>query len=169
MGIQSDQEMRKLMEAYRLPKYTEIPNVGLYLNQVAKYINEYMEPFEDMNITESMISNYVKKHLIASPVKKQYDREQIAYLIFMAMAKSVLSMDNIKLLMDLQKQNYDSQRAYDYFACEFENILQYVFGIKDTLDTIGEDQNETKALCHDVIQTVVRKLYLDQCFKNLKI
>ena len=27
---------------YSLPAYAEIPNVGLYLEQVTKYLNEYL-------------------------------------------------------------------------------------------------------------------------------
>lgn len=168
MEIQLNQNTLRRIETYHLPRYTEIPNVGLYLNQAARFINEYLEPFCDMNITESMISNYVKKHLVANPQKKQYNREQLAYLLFIAVAKSVLSLDNIQCLLTLQKQTYDSQIAYDYFCCEFENILQYIFGIKDTLDTIGKDDNDMKLLFRNVINTVAHKIYLDHCFRTVE-
>lgn len=164
MEIQIDQKVLQDIEGYRLPRYMEIPNVGLYLNQAARFINEYLEPFCDMNITESMISNYVKKHLVAHPEKKQYNRDQLAYLLFIAVAKSVLSLDNIQCLLTLQKQTYDSKTAYDYFCCEFENILQYVFGLKESMDKIGNDTNDMKLLFHNVINTVVHKIYLDHCF-----
>ncbi|MBQ0000887.1 MAG: DUF1836 domain-containing protein [Clostridiales bacterium] len=162
-----NQEILDNIGAYRLPRFAEIPNVGLYLNQVAKYINEYMEPFQDMKLTESMISNYVKKHLISSPVKKQYDREQIASLIFIALAKSVLSMDNIQMLFDMQKESYEKPLAFDYFADEFENVLQYVFGIRGELEQ-PEEMDETKVLCRDVLLAVAQKLYLDQFFASVK-
>ena len=29
----------------KMPRYNEIPNVGLYLEQVVTYINEVLEPF----------------------------------------------------------------------------------------------------------------------------
>ena len=91
---------------FNLPEYNEIPNVGLYLEQTAKYINEYLKPIQDSPITGSMISNYVKKGLVSNPIKKQYSREQIAYLFFISVAKSVISMDDIKLLLNLQKIGY---------------------------------------------------------------
>ena len=53
---------------FRLPRYEEIPNVGLYLEQTTKYIAEYLNPVQEGALTASMISNYVKKHLITSPV-----------------------------------------------------------------------------------------------------
>ena len=58
-----------------LPAYNEIPDVGLYLEQTVKYINGYFAPFPDMELTASMVSNYVKKGLVSNPVKKQYSRE----------------------------------------------------------------------------------------------
>ena len=66
---------------HKMPRYKEIPNVGLYLEQVVKYINEVLEPFHLM-ITPSMLSNYVKKGYISRPINKQYTADQIAYLIF---------------------------------------------------------------------------------------
>ena len=50
----------KTIEGFRLPRYREIPNVGLYLEQVAKYINGYLNVLGYADITPSMISNYVK-------------------------------------------------------------------------------------------------------------
>lgn len=52
--------MRFSARDYRMPRYKEIPNVGLYLEQTVKYINECLAPIE-ISITPSMLSNYVKK------------------------------------------------------------------------------------------------------------
>ena len=168
MELQLKNEVINAIESYHLPKYAEIPNVGLYLNQLARFINEYLEPFCDMAITESMISNYVKKHLVKSPVKKQYDRDLIAHLMFIALAKSVLSMDHIQELFQLQEEMYASETAYDYFCCEFENVLQYVFGRKDSMEEIGTEANDAKLMCRNLIITIAHKIYLDHCFKALE-
>ena len=76
------------IENFRLPKYSEIPDVGLFLEQTTKYISQCLAPLGCVSLTSSMISNYVKMHLIESPVKRQYSREQIAYLIVIAIAKT---------------------------------------------------------------------------------
>ena len=99
---------------FHLPRYNEIPNVGLYLEQTSKYISEYLAPMGEYGLTNSMISNYVKKGLVANPVKKQYDREQIVYLFFIAVAKTVLSLDALTGFIDLQKRNYSLEKAYDF-------------------------------------------------------
>ena len=84
------QRIANSVKDFRLPRYHEIPNVGLYLEQTTKYICECLAPLQENAITGTMISNYVKKGLIANPVKKLYNRDQIAYLIFIALAKNVL-------------------------------------------------------------------------------
>lgn len=149
---------------FSLPRYDEIPNVGLYLEQTSKYISEYMACLGDCALTGSMISNYVKKDLITNPVKKQYDRDQIGYLFFIAVAKSVLSMEDIKLLIHLQKEAYGPRKAYEYFRMELENVLHYVFGLKDTLDTVGNDRTQTKNMLRTVIVAAAHKAYLDKYF-----
>ena len=112
-------KMADPIQNFRLPRYQEIPDVGLYLEQTAKYIDSYLRPLEDISITSSMISNYVKKKIISNPVKKQYGRDQIACLIFIAVAKSVLSLDNIHMMFEIQRQTYDNETAYNYFCMEF--------------------------------------------------
>lgn len=157
------EEMKKTVQDFKLPRYSEIPNVGLYLEQTAKYISD-IAVMGDFSLTGSMISNYVKKGLIASPVKKQYSRDQIAYLIFISMAKSVLSMEDIKLLIEIQKKTYEPDVAYTYLVEEFENVLGYVFGLKEEMETIGKNNHEAKIMLRNLIITVAHKVYLDKCF-----
>lgn len=161
-------KMMEKVQGFRLPRYDEIPNVGLYLEQVAKYINDYIEPLGDVNITSSMISNYVKRGLVKNPVKKQYFREQIAYLIYIAVTKNVLSLENIHALITIQRKTYDNKVAYDYFCTEFENILTFVFGLKDPLETVGSDTTDEKTMLRNTIITVAHKTYLDMCFQAIQ-
>ena len=153
---------------FRLPMYEDIPDVGLYLEQTVKYINSYFDPFDDMNLTASMVSNYVKKGLVANAVKKQYYREQIAYLFFIAVAKNVLSMENLSLFIGIQKETYTVKKAYDYFCAELENVMEYVFGIKSELANVGSDETEEKHMLRNTIITAAYKLYLDCCFDAIR-
>ena len=150
------------INGFSLPRYNDIPNVGLYLEQVVKYISEYLEPLENFSLTSSMVSNYVKKGLVENPIKKQYNREQVARLFFIAVAKNVLTMEDISLLFEMQHETYEPKRAYDYFCNEFENVLQFVFGLKGNLDTVGSDSNDTKTMLRNTIIAVAYKVYLDK-------
>ena len=146
-----NEEKLNFIKTFRMPRYQELPNVGLYLEQTAKYINGFLAPLGCMEITTSMISNYVKQKLIDGPVKKQYYADQIAYLFFIALAKNVLSMEHIRELFQMQKATYDNQIAYDYFCCELENHIFYLFGLKDTIDQIGTTSSTTKMMLQSVL------------------
>ena len=161
------QQLKDSVRDFRLPRYAQIPTVGLYLEQASKYICEYLEPLGDFSLTPSMISNYVKKGLISSPVKKQYSREQIAYLFFIAVGKSVLSLDALSNFIALQKRTYDLQRAYDYFCEEFENVLAFTFEVTDVMEVKGEDNTTEKRLLFACIVAAVEKVYLENYLEAL--
>ena len=159
--------MKSVIQSFHLPRYQDLPNMGLYLEQTTKYINHFLAPLGCIEITSSMISNYVKKGLIPSPVKKQYYTDQIAYLFFIAVAKSVLSLDALTGFIKLQQQTYTLPKAYDYFCNEFENILQFTFELKDTIETTGEDNTDEKRLLFTCIVAAVQKVYLEKCLEAI--
>ncbi len=163
MKQKTKQKIADSLCGFRLPRYQEIPDVGLYLEQTAKYISEYLSPMEEVCLTPSMISNYVKKGLIDKPVKKQYNREQIAYLIFIAIAKNVMSLDGLINFIALQKRTYSLQIAYDYFCQQFESVLFFTAEVKDTMDIVGEDTADEKRLLFSCIVAVTQKIYLEKC------
>ena len=167
MKLETKQRIAASVKDFRLPRYNEIPNVGLYLEQATKYISEYLAPLGEYSLTPSMISNYVKKGLIANPVKKQYSREQIAYLFFIAVAKSVLSLDALMGFIKLQQQTYEVSKAYEYFVEEFENLLQFTFELKDTMENVGEDSTDEKRLLFSCIVAVTQKIYLERCLEAI--
>ncbi len=151
---------------FRLPRYREIPDVGLYLEQTTQYIAGFLDPVV-AGITSSMISNYVKKGLISSPAKKRYNREQIAYLFFIAVAKNVLSLDALDGFIRLQRSTYPLETAYDYFVEEFENLLYFSFELKDTIATVGDDTSDEKRLLYSCIASATQMIYLEKCLQVL--
>ena len=66
--------------------------------------------------------------------------------------------------VEMQEKIYTSKKAYDYFCCEFENVISYVFGIKENLDTVGTDNNDTKTMLRNTIIAIAYKVYLDKYF-----
>ncbi len=167
MKQETKQRIADSVRDFRLPRYQEIPDVGLYLEQATKYVAGYLAPLGEYTLTPSMISNYVKKGLIANPVKKQYGREQIAYLFFIAVAKSVLSLDALTGFIKLQQQTYDLPKAYDYFVQEMENLLLFSFEIKDTMEMVGEDNTDEKRLLYTCLVAAVQKVYLEKCLEAI--
>ena len=167
-----DKEMKRRMagsiRGFRLPRYNEIPTVGLYLEQTIKFINAHLAPLGCMELTSSMVSNYVKKGLIPAPVKKQYFPEQISYLFFVAVAKNLMSMEHIQLLMGVQRKSYTLPVAYDYMCLELENQLFHRFGLKDTLEDIGITESEEKDILRGLISSAANVIYLNSYFEQLR-
>lgn len=153
----------------RLPRYHEIPDVGLYLEQTTKYVNQYIELLGFGDLTGSMVRNYVKQGFISNPVNKQYSRNQIAHLIVIAVLKQAATLELISNLFERQKMVYTDQVAYDYFCEEMENILCYRFGLKEGIADIGVTSSVEKEMLRSAIVAVSHIAYLDACFKILAV
>lgn len=136
---------------FTLPDYDQIPNVGLYLEQVTKYLNEYLEPLGCTPLTGSMISNYVKKGLVKNPVKKQYDREHIARLLVIAVSKTVLTLEEIQQLL---AGHPEGQQGYEAFCATLLGQLEEVFA------------KPPRGLLPDTMCAVAQKLYLERTFRE---
>ncbi|MDD5863601.1 MAG: DUF1836 domain-containing protein [Firmicutes bacterium] len=167
MKQESKQRIAQSLKDFRLPRYQEIPDVGLYLEQATKYICRYLAPIQENAVTASMISNYVKKRLIPSPVKKQYSRDQVAYLFFIAVAKNVLSLDALSGFLRLQQRTYPLEKAYNYFCQELENLLLFQFEARETIDLSDEDSSDEKRLLYSCVAAVVQKVYLEKCLEAI--
>ena len=168
MSQEVKQRVQDSIRDFRMPRYNEIPDVGLFLEQTTKFISEALKPLENIQLTSSMISNYVKRGLVAKPVRKQYDREQIAYLIFIAVTKNILSLEEIQLQITVQKSIYTPEKAYNYFCDELENVLHYSFGMIEKLEAVGVEKSDTKTMLRNTIIAVGHKVYLDKYFSELR-
>ena len=168
MKTELKRRMAESVRGFRLPRYAEIPTVGLYLEQTIKYINSFLAPLGCLELTGSMVSNYVKKGLIPAPVRKQYFPEQISYLFFVAVAKNLMSMENIDLLISIQRKSYTLPVAYDYMCRELENQLAYQFGLKETREDVGITESEEKTLLRGLISSAANVIYLHNYFEQLR-
>ena len=94
----------KYILRFRLPEWEEIPNIGLYMDQVVMLLMgylDYMPPElkEEQVVTAAAINNYVRKGIMPSPEKKKYYREHIAYLVMICTLKQSLSIAMLQKLL----------------------------------------------------------------------
>ena len=157
------------MRGFRLPRYHEIPDVGLYLEQTTKYINQCIHPLGIEDVTSSMIRNYVKQGLVSNPVQKQYSANQIAHLIAIALLKQVTDLENIRDLFSVmyRSNRYTVPVAYNYFCEEMENILHFRFGLKESIADVGVTSSLEKEMLRSAITAVSHIVYLNSCFRVL--
>ena len=101
------------LAAQRLPRWDELPDIDLYLDQVLTLLDKYLGPFLPENgghaLTASMINNYVKLRIVPAPVKKRYGRVQLAYLLVIGLLKQVLPIPDVKTLLESQFEGAQEQ------------------------------------------------------------
>lgn len=120
------------LDEFKLPAYNEFPPIPLYMEQVISYIGECLKTFsgnkegDDNNIlTPFMVNNYVKAKIITPPKEKKYSKEHLAYLLAIALLKSVVSMKDIATLIDLDSKLFeDKKNLYDLFKNIQEETLK---------------------------------------------
>lgn len=154
-----------------IPKWNELPNVDLYLDQVVSLINETLSPLnfaslektkeKNIVISKTMINNYVKNNLIEAPIKKKYSKIQIAKLFVICILKQVYSMNEIKNLIDVATNNSEITTAYDSFCILFEKALKCTFEKKDFVDSTN-NTDENKYLLKSVLLSCCYKIYTQQ-------
>ncbi len=162
-------DLSKMFADYHLPRFAELPTMGLFLEQTVKYVNQILSPLgSEFTLTSTMVSNYVKQKIIANPQQKTYSRQQIAYLIYITLIKNVVSLKDITEMFAIQKDEYTLAVAYDYFCAEFENVLQYVFQNQSSIRFIGGPLTPSKRLLKNTIMAIVYQLYLSKYLSALK-
>ncbi len=133
----------------------DIPSIELYMDQVTTFMDKYLSlnkrSEDDKTLTKTMINNYTKNDLLPPPNKKRYSKEHIIILIYIYYLKNVISISDIKTMLDPLLDNYyDNPEAdhsldeiysslynmekYQYFNIENSIIKAYELSEKDWSD-----------------------------------
>lgn len=110
----------------RLPRWDELPELDLYMDQVITLMNKYIGDFssdKDAQLTPSMINNYVKHCIIPSPVKKKYGRVHLSRLLIICALKPVLPISDIAEMIDRLLLIQDDKQLHNFFADHYENTF----------------------------------------------
>ncbi|MFM0818237.1 DUF1836 domain-containing protein [Streptococcus suis] len=67
-------------------------------------------------LTAAMINNYVKHKQLEKPVKKKYQKQQVARLIALTILKNVFSIQEISQTLHLLLQYSNSETLYNHFV-----------------------------------------------------
>ena len=111
--------------AQRLPRWNELPDLELYMDQVLSLIERYLggyPGFDGKGLTASMVNNYVKLGVMPAPVKKKYTRVHLAYLIAVCVLKASLPIDSIRRLI-AELSAGGEEPFYDRFCEQFEEAV----------------------------------------------
>ncbi len=157
------------LDKVHIPRWNELPNVDLYLDQVVTFINSSLSEILSFNtnadkdenqiLTKTMINNYVKNNLIEAPVKKKYSKIQCAKIFAICILKQVFSMNEIYKLIEIALKHSDVEHAYDSFCNHFEKALSCAYNKEDFLDE-DTTQNDNKYLLKSVLLSCCYKIYV---------
>ena len=96
-------QLQEKLKSIDYVKTEDIPNIGLYMDQVTTFMDEQFEACkrydDDKILTKTMINNYAKNNLLPSPEKKRYSKEHLLVLIFIYYFKNILSISDIQTLL----------------------------------------------------------------------
>ncbi len=159
---------KELITKNHMPRWNEIPDLELYLDQVVNYLEKHLNLYnvnkEDKIITKTMINNYVKQGIMPAPEKKKYNRSHIAYLIVICVLKQVYSISDIGRLISQTIQYFELSKAYNRFCVNLELSIKNVFNRKEMPHV--QKMTEEQYLLKNVVQSVADKLYVELEFLN---
>ena len=138
---------------FSYPKWEEIPNIDLYLDQVLLYVNQVCAPIspdKEKGLTASMVNNYVKHGYLTKPDKKKYQRKQIARLIAITTLKSVFSIQEIAQTLNTLQTQASSDQLYDAF-------VDYMNQGIDPENPIIQTSCQTVKLYHQTLDLILIK------------
>ncbi len=132
----------RFMKKYSFPTYNDIPNLGLYMDQVLTLMTQYLAPLTtegqpDAAITAATINNYVRVKVMPAPEKKKYNRVHIAYLIIICTLKQALSISEIQRLIPTGLSDDEMRTLYNEYArCYKASVLFFINEVRDEADRI---------------------------------
>ena len=114
---------------FTLPKWDELPEIELYMDQVVALLEKYLDFFphkeDEKIVTPVAINNYVRMKIMPAPVKKRYSRKHVAYLIMICTLKQTLSIAYISKLVPADLGDEDMKRLYDGYVQKHKEAELY--------------------------------------------
>ena len=155
------------LDKVHIPRWSELPNVDLYIDQIVTFINSSLEKCISQNeepnndnqiLTKTMINNYVKNQLIEAPIKKKYSKSQCAKIFVICILKQVYSMNEISKLIDIALKSSNIENAYNSFCTQFEQALSCAYKGLNFAQIDSSDNN--KYLLKVVLLSCSYKIYV---------
>jgi DNA-binding transcriptional MerR regulator len=146
-------ELLKKLKSIDYVKTEDVPNIGLYMDQVTTFMDEQLEACKryegDKILTKAMINNYAKNNLLPSPEKKKYSKEHVLTLLFIYYFKNLLSINDIQSILNPLTERYFGNK--DGF--NMEDIYNEVFQLERTeSEKILKDLGKKYQIAHQTFE-----------------
>lgn len=143
------------LDKYHLPQWRDIPNIGLYMEQVTALLRDYLDYLppelkEEQFITPATINNYVRKKFMPEPVKKKYYRIHIAYLIMICTMKHCISIPTLQTMLPSDLAEEEMQQVYTSYAARHRCACRFfVDAVRTACAPILGDADKNTVLSTD--------------------
>lgn len=132
-------ELKERLNQERPAPWEALPDIALYMDQVISYMPRQLIRYDESeNLTSAMVNNYIKDGLLPRADGKKYGQTHLAYLTAICALKQVLSVKEMKTLIQDGLQGREPQRVYDYFCRALDKALS---DTADELDEATEPEN----------------------------
>ncbi len=119
----------KFLDTISYVKPEKVPYIDIYMDQVTGFMEEHLRRVkrheDDKVLTKTMINNYTKAKLLPPPEKKKYSREHMFMLLFIYYYKGILSLDDLKVLLEDIKTGHFGDKDISV-----EDIYKEVFSLE---------------------------------------
>ena len=180
-------EFVELIANLELPRYEQIPNIDLYMDQLLTYIESTLRPLVapgEKLLTASMVNNYVKQGVIHAPRAKRYTADHVALLMAICLMKRVFSIGDIHSLLRISAATHTIDHSYNFFCQATEESLRQLFCGHTESELVGswgiepregfafsllvkdaDALSPERRLALSAATSVANKIYVEKCFE----
>ena len=148
---------------YKLPAWKELPDIGLYMDQVIALLGQYldfipMEDSKDKPVTPTTINNYVRLKVMPAPEKRKYYRVHIAFLIMILTLKQGISINGLQQLLPSTADEEEIKNFYTSYVERLQEVgnfytAQTRAAVQDILDPQVTDEGVVENV---IIQSILQ-------------
>lgn len=148
---------------YKLPAWKELPDIGLYMDQVIALLGQYldfipMEDSKDKPVTPTTINNYVRLKVMPAPKKRKYYRVHIAFLIMIFTLKQGISINGLQQLLPSTADEEEIKNFYTSYVERLQEVgnfytAQTRAAVQDILDPQVTDEGVVENV---IIQSILQ-------------
>lgn len=145
---------------YHCPRWSELPDVPLYMDQVVEIIKKALDIFSDGEpvITAPMINNYVRQKLIDPLVNKKYLKDHVSQLMVISLFKRSFSIQEIYRVTMAMIDEYGIQESHDLFCEQLEEFMRISFASDESDITLVRRGDSTGVLMRLGMMALFSKL-----------
>lgn len=111
-------ELKDRLNHDRPALWEDFPDIALYMDQIVSYMPRQLIHYEESDqLTSAMVNNYIKDGLLPRAEGKKYGQTHLAYLTAICALKQVLSVKEMKALIQNGAEGKQPQMMYTFF-CE---------------------------------------------------